>query len=59
MRGCCSGCLSVLIFLVLAASWLGSTWPERAGELLIAVVLLTVAALVQARFRHHQRRARP
>ncbi len=48
-NGCCSGCLWVIALLLLTSSWLNSSWPLRAVELLIGVVVLVAAGLVQAR----------
>ena len=47
--GCCSGCLWIFVVLLLASAWLNSTWPLRAVELLIGVVLIGCAGMVQAR----------
>jgi hypothetical protein len=47
--GCCSGCLLLFALLLIVSSWMRSSWPERALELLIAAALLVIVGAFQAR----------
>jgi len=47
--GCCSGCLVLFALLLLTSAWIGSTWAERALELLSAVALVAIYAAVNLR----------
>ena len=47
--GCCSGCLILVLVLLLTDSWLGSSWPLRAVELLTAVLVVGVLGYRQRR----------
>lgn len=51
--GCFSGCWSCLVCVLalglLITAWQASTWPLRAGELLLGLALLVGAGMVQER----------
>lgn len=47
--GCCSGCLLLVLVLLLTDSWLGSSWPLRAVELLTAAAVVAALGYGQLR----------
>lgn len=49
IRSCWSCLVWVVALSLLTGAWLGSSWPLRALELLIAAVLLVGAATLQGR----------
>jgi hypothetical protein len=55
---CCSGCLFLLLVLLLTDSWLGSSWPLRAVELLTGVVVVAALGYGQLRVSRGSRTAR-